>query len=127
MSATDELRALLDERGVKWEKGASLTSMYTYWTDCNGHDVTAVGTDSVMFMSHFVTPAQAVEATLGRGTCKMDLLVTGEQVRHDCQEYIMHCNGCGHEFGHVLYNEDGDVWMSDPPRFCPNCGSAVRR
>lgn len=109
MSATDELRALLDERGVKWEKGASLTSMYTYWTDCNGHDVTAVGTDSVMFMSHFVTPAQAVEVTLGRGECEVEYV----------SEWMgWHCKSCD-----ALWQGLKD----QPPRFCKECGRRVKR
>lgn len=65
--------------------------------------------------------------TLGRGTCKVDVLNTGDCAGYECSEYIMHCNACGHEFGHVLYNEDGDVWMSERPNFCPNCGCEVAR
>ena len=63
--------------------------------------------------------------TLGAGTCQVDVLNTGDCAGYECSEYIMHCNGCGHEFGHVLYNEDGDVWMSEKPNFCPNCGRKV--
>ena len=58
-------------------------------------------------------------------TCHIDVLNTGDCAGYECSEYIMHCNGCGHEFGHVLYNEDGDVWMSEPPNYCPNCGRRV--
>jgi DNA-directed RNA polymerase subunit RPC12/RpoP len=71
------------------------------------------------------TPEQAIAATLGRGECKVDVLNTGDCAGYECSEYIMHCNGCGHEFGHVLYNEDGDVWMSEPPNYCPNCGAKI--
>ena len=119
MTTTDELRAMLDERGVKWEKGASLTNLYTYWTDCNGHDVTAVGTDSVMFMSHFVTPEQAIAATLGRGECED----TGGADEFCCSE----C-GC------VLRLADRDGlntlctgFIVDCPHYCPSCGRAVQR
>lgn len=61
----------------------------------------------------------------GAGTCKVEVLNTGDCAGYECSEYIMHCNACGHEFGHVLYNEDGDVWMSERPNFCPNCGARV--
>lgn len=107
MTTTDELRRMLDERGVKWEKGASLTSMYTYWTDCNGHDVTAVGTDSVMFMSHFVTPEQAVEATLGRDECRrvMDSI-------DPFSTWV--CDHCGHP-------------LDKSENFCGGCGRRVKR
>lgn len=72
-----------------------------------------------------MTPEQAIAATLGAGTCKVDVLNTGDCAGYECSEYIMHCNGCGHEFGHVLYNEDGDAWMSKKPSYCPNCGAKV--
>lgn len=65
------------------------------------------------------------KSALGGDTCKVDVLNTGDCAGYECSEYIMHCNACGHEFGHVLYNEDGDVWMSEPPRFCPHCGRKV--
>ena len=73
----------------------------------------------------YVKPEQAIETTLEPGMCRVDVLNTGDCAGYECSEYIMHCNGCGHEFGHVLYNEDGDVWMSEPPNFCPNCGRRV--
>lgn len=109
MSATDELRRMLDERSVKWEKGASLTSMYTYWTDCNGHDVTAVGTNNAMFMSHFVTPQQAIDATLGRGECEVEYV-------SDWMGW--HCKSCD-----ALWQGLKD----QPPRFCKECGRQVKR
>lgn len=64
MSATDELCRLLDERGVEWWKDGDDRTMWlcgptmcyaTEWTD------DTVRLDAVM------TPAEAVEATLGRG------------------------------------------------------------
>lgn len=55
-------------------------------------------------------------------TCDMD---TGEPAEHECREHIMYCMACGCAYGHVLYNEDGDVWMDEAPRYCPNCGARV--
>lgn len=118
MTATDELRALLDEHGVKWEKGASLTSMYTYWTDCNGHDVTAVGTNNVMFMSHFVTPSQAIDATLRREEC--------EDIGTD--RFVCSKCGCTLDIEDAASCEP-TMWVDGVaacPRFCPNCGRKVR-
>lgn len=130
MTATDKLRCLLDELGVEHYNGWSGEIRYTKWQGNYGmwfltHD--SFGTDGELLYVQGInmTPEQAVEATLGLGTCKVDVLNTGDCAGYECSEYIMHCNGCGHEFGHVLYNEDGDVWMSEPPRFCPNCGRKV--
>lgn len=129
-SATDELRRLLDERGVEWEEPTD-----EYWELLGGMStrnyVTIIGEKCVeealdgTLVVYRLTPAQAIDATLGRGTCQVDVLNTGDCAGYECSEYIMHCNACGHEFGHVLYNEDGDVWMSEQPNYCPNCGARV--
>lgn len=71
--------------------------------------------------------ADELNATLGNGECEMDVLDTGNEAAYEHYEYIMHCANCHHEFGYVQYNEDGDTWMDDKPRFCPNCGKAVKR
>lgn len=132
-TATERLRKLLDERGVEYETyhDAALTEVdAVFWQDRNGQPCSAIGNaddipEGMLSVQCIISPEQAVEATLGRGTCEVDVLNTGDCAGYECSEYIMHCNGCGHEFGHVLYNEDGDVWMSEPPRFCPNCGRMV--
>ena len=122
---------MLDERGAKWyECGGAV-----FWETHDGafrymalplpHEEVLKVMTCCSQKSTVMTAAQAIEATLGRGTCKVDVLNTGDCAGYECSEYIMHCNVCGHEFGHVLYNEDGDVWMSEPPRFCPNCGAEV--
>ena len=60
VTATDELRRLLDERGVEWTGGH-----YTDWDDANGHPAEAFEFDGTLYVSCVLTPAQAVEATLG--------------------------------------------------------------
>ena len=53
---------------------------------------------------------QAIEMTLGRGECKL---------QETCDDYVhiawCRCNGCGEEV------------LAYPAKFCPNCGSAVKR
>ena len=137
MSATDELRRLLDEQNplrMRWcvPTGGNPSLDTNVINDDFGvfhfSEDPECGLDlNGVTLFHFLTPEQAIEATLGRGTCHVDVLNTGDCAGYECSEYIMHCNGCGHEFGHVLYNEDGDVWMSEPPNYCPNCGRKVEQ
>lgn len=62
---------------------------------------------------------------IGRPTCNMDVMATGERADYECSEHIMRCLNCGAEFGYVLYSEDGDVSMDDKPNYCPQCGAEV--
>ena len=119
--ATEEMRRMLDERGVEWENdchgmpwwkvGDSRAYLYALGVGL-GHAV-------VMFP---VTPQQAIDATLGRGECQLT------QIDKDCDtasEYMLdrwcvfdevyRCS-CGATFGHSA---------KDRPRFCPNCGARV--
>lgn len=54
--------------------------------------------------------------------CSIADLDTGNVADYECHEHIKHCKNCNHEFGYVLYNEDGDVWMDEQPCYCPRCG-----
>ena len=110
MTATDELRRLLDERGVEWMPIAWNPKRETFYHTSNGvgfcadeyKDGVKIYTDAT------ITPAQAIDATLGRGTCR------------DAGRYAFVCSVCGwasDEPHHVL----GGFW----PKYCPNCGRAV--
>lgn len=76
MTATDELRAMLDARGVEWEKPTGIIEQIkTVWRD-GPWEFTAVDTgdgELSVYVEHrfWLTPAQAVEATLGRGECEI--------------------------------------------------------
>ena len=111
MTATDELRRLLDGRGVEWtEPNNEARSHTTYWTAgalrCMAVEFTD-GVVSIASSSHDLTPEQAIEATLGRGTCEM--------------EYVpdwmgWHCESCGNLRQGL---------RDQKPRYCPNCGRKV--
>lgn len=66
MSATDELSRLLDERGVEYDGSFGVTEFY-------GEDGSAIvacnskskDKDGVLYVHAYLTPEQAVEATLG--------------------------------------------------------------
>ena len=108
-SATDELRRLLDERGVEWWAGEDECDRKTHWessgltweyyNDENGDAwlgfLGACESD--------VSPAQAIDATLGRGTCH-------RKWRKDGYAF---CSECG-------YNITGP-WA----HYCPACGKRV--
>lgn len=120
MTATDELRRMLDERGVKHYDGVECT----YWGDtvlarrdgsCPVYRFSATEvTDGVSVHLLRVSPEQAIEATLGRGTCKD---VSEQSYFHP----TFKCSECGFGF---------DDWFtysgySYDPSYCPNCGAKV--
>ncbi|RVU97030.1 hypothetical protein EII22_08845 [Coriobacteriales bacterium OH1046] len=113
MSATDELRRLLDERGVEWGASDTYRLLVTSWKDANGHSWAFMehrdGSFSKLTAYH-LTPEQVVEATLGRGTCRVARRETDEHAHWD---YLT----CGHISA---------THSPAPPNFCPNCGRKVR-
>ena len=99
MSATDELRTLLDERGMEYETDDHMGYSETRWCGAYAFQL-APGAALVMA----VTPEQAVEATLGRGVC------------HDTGVYVsaFECSECGEVY--EMYRD---------PDYCPGCGRKV--
>lgn len=64
MTATDELRKPLDERGVEWSSIGGDTA----WEDSRGWTATAEADSvdgSMVYVTALMTPEQAIEATLG--------------------------------------------------------------
>ena len=107
MSATEELRRLLDERGVEWGTNETLTDCWTRWeadkfrctaTEINGIFAFSVGNS---------TPEQAIAVTLGRGECEMEYV-------SDFMSW--HCKAC----------DMMDMAPHNPkPRYCKWCGAKV--
>ena len=96
MSATDELRRLLDERGVEWDG----TEAVTFWNDYSS--CAFDGNNGEKVTVHFrCTPEQAVDATLGRGEC--------HTVSMDC-------------FGNPPYNQSG-LNGNSTACGCSECGA----
>lgn len=128
MTATEELRAELTRRGVKWKRMRGHKHDGTEWHDASGAHVSAVqeytwdGTEWPEGKLHVnrapacLTPEQAIAVTLGSGTC------------HDTGESrVFHCSECG--FGiEDAYVEDERAYPPEGfPRFCPWCGAEVVR
>ena len=118
MTATDELRRMLDERGVEWDELQSHEGgKMTRWRDSTGRFVTAYDEGMVTFFDDFYwqpTPQQAIEATLGRGECHnaMPLLPSGMPYPDSWM-----CSECGGRMDGIIL-ETGS--------YCPNCGRRVR-
>ena len=116
MTATDKLRRMLDERGVEYDKAATVVSetAATFWHDRDGNACCAIeGADDIpdgeISMQACVTPEQAIVATLGRGTCKWkpaDSITEGDWWDTEC----------GESFTWEPYGT---------PNYCPNCGRQV--
>ena len=94
-SATDELRRMLDERGVEHDDLGGKT----YWEDERGMPfiaATIIGDAAHVNVKQTLTPEQAVEATLGRGTCHVAA--------------FGFCSECGARMDGIYQH------------YCPNCG-----
>lgn len=119
MSATDELRRLLDERGVEWGNVRNDGSESDYLTEWqfDGIQSYAVATEwavggglSLEIHRHHLTPEQAIEATLGR-TCRWEY----PQGVNGWVGYMV-CSCCGAKY---------DETVTDEANYCPNCGAKV--
>ena len=111
MTATDTIRAMLDERGVEWDYG--ITGSTTTKFRVNGIDLTFTPMRDGLVCSTILTPDQAIDATLGRGEC-----------RNAAPSYLdFLCSECGFVHYHSDTNDtgDGNEW-----NYCPNCGKRVR-
>lgn len=104
MSATKELRRLLNKRGVSWMPSVWSSQYETYYKTDNGVGVIAsdVGGKVMVRLEGRITPEQAVGATIGHEP---------EGEMHMCKN----CK-CAYELN-IIDRGYGK------PRFCPNCGS----
>lgn len=123
MSATDELRRLLDERGIEYEPIDSVHSpnRRTLWGKVErGKGI--LGLDAKYETIEFkkgmrltisdCSPTQAVEATLGRGTCR--LIPTRDKPRSKAP--TLTCSKCGWWTDRI----------NDRINYCPSCGKRVK-
>ena len=119
--ATERLRAMLDERGVEWTEPNNMARSHTtYWTAgflrCGAVEFND-GMVSIASSSDDITPEQAIEATLGRGECRV--VCSREYI--ECKVDFFECSECGWS-GAI----DDMKALCEYPRYCPNCGRKVR-
>lgn len=107
MSMTDELRRMLDERGVPYETNDDMGASETRWNGFTAYQLTP----NAKLVMH-PTPEQAIAATLGSGAC--------ENIAPSYLDFL--CSKCGFVHYHSDENDtgDGNDW-----NYCPNCGKAV--
>ena len=116
MTATEELRRLLNESSVKWGSGFGGD---TLWTGRHGIEWRWNKQEGTLAMySRTITPEQAIEATLGDGTCEVEGYDDGVDEGMDGEWYSYvpptWYLSCGHRC-------EG----SERPRYCPVCGKRV--
>ena len=117
MSKTDELRRLLDERGVEWWPMYDVEAGYHQDRDTEflvhgcKHVVHEWGGRLQMDM---LTPKQAIAATLGEGECTL------ESTHAYCDPYVRTA------YQIELSCHTLDAWDDPiPPSYCPYCGKRV--
>lgn len=110
MTATERLRQLLDERGEHYKTSGNKTWWGRPIDSRTGEPINVyhnqaqpMGEDRLFVELQLATPEQAVEATLGRGTCKV--------VSKPCDMWECECGKAW--------------WHGGAPNFCPSCGREV--
>lgn len=116
MTETDELRRLLDERGVEWMPSVWSAKDETFYkVEDVGYLATELSSGKMkVCIEGYMTPKQTIEATLGRSECHMT------EMRFPYENdggYWLKCDQCGF----MLYMRD---WWQ-PVRFCSHCGAKV--
>lgn len=120
-TATERLRELLDENGVEWAYGGFLHSTYFV---VDGVHYSAYEQGGKLYLKASVgpiTPEQAIDVTLARGTCH--IVKTWSDSDYD-EDWRYRCSECGCFIG--VYERDpetGDVISAD--NYCPTCGRKV--
>ena len=118
MTATDELRRMLDERGAKYEVDDAETVMVTRW-EAYGDWVSFIeydnGETKFYIDARRMTPEQAIAATVGRGPCHVTKRTAGYFDGTRYNEWTFEFS-CGH-----WYRGGNPV----PPSFCCHCGRRI--
>lgn len=110
MTAIEALRRMLDEREADYRVSAT-----GYSIDIGPYATAyANRSDTTLDVSlRQATPEQAIEATLGRGTC--------ENIGYYIDSTRFECSACWYN-GWTKYAKDGKDRV---PNYCPNCGARV--
>ena len=118
MTATDDLRRMLDERGVKYCADDGKIAWITRWYfgKYSSAMLTEYDNGECVFVTsgHMLTPEQAIAATLGAGECHDEGGIGSKYPA----AFI--CSECG--WSSTVFAFGGNM-----PQFCPECGRKVKR
>ena len=118
MTATDELRRMLDERGVEYTEDHGYREFFWDFGEYGKARASGIGTRGlVQMIVTGITPAQAVEATLGRGTCRFETVVQYLDKRRSRAD-LCECDRCGYRCARGFIRDESF-------KYCPNCGREV--
>lgn len=105
MTETDELVAMLNERGVEHDETFEDGVDYIWWSD-GERDLFAHSYHGGLAV-YGLSARHAITATLGRGTCEMEYV-------NDWMGW--HCKSC---------DNLRQGLPDQKPKYCPNCGARV--
>jgi len=138
MTATDELRRMLDERGVEWgniRNDGSESDYLTEWQFENNQGKAiaiewAVGSGlSVEVHRYHLTPEQAIAATLGATDARPTQAESSETCHIDVRNGDWYCDGCGEMVG--TCDPDSELCVDGNYvsmwNFCPMCGRRIEQ
>lgn len=120
MTATEKLRALLDERGVEYDLLDESIAHLTMWQTCYEGLRHECQFDECHGESKLeiwdCTPEQAIAAMLGRGTCEWQC------EKHGPLYDVYSCSVCKYEYAESRTDRGATDLV---PNYCPNCGAKV--
>ena len=119
MTATDTLRAMLDERGVRYTKAAAAEGVLLV-VEISGEQYFILVRDNgagIEMWSRYFTPEQAIAATLGAETCFPALSSERDGMPYLDPWFV--CSECGCQ---LTESRLGRIWQN----YCPNCGRRIR-
>ena len=129
MTATEQLRKLLDERGIGWysrtrelqQWNQEQIDFHTAWS-VNGARFEAEedATEKKLHVRSYayLLPEQAIAATLGRRTCEYAIKDNMNETEGMGDVWI-ECSAC-----HCAFDYYADEWLMNM-HYCPNCGAKV--
>jgi hypothetical protein len=118
MTATEELRRMLDERGIEYSAHEDSWAKETYWIVSHNPYRFSERSEYGTCVLHNITPEQAIAATLGGGECEI-VYRDGGWYCTECKEAV----GCDDPWCESYINGNVvEMWS-----FCPACGRRLKR